>query len=358
MFAALACQPQSPGETAATDTSGSSGGASSGTGGGSPTTGASTGAPEPGGVDLGVVPQCGHESPEALMDCIRTARYVADLEFVAASRPPDSPHWQEVQDRCADALESAGFAVELDVYESGVNVVGTLAGETDELVVLSAHYDHIADCPGADDNASGVAGALEVARALAGAAFTRTIVVTCLDEEEAGLRGSAALAEELSTADVAVVFNFDMVGYASDADDSQAFPGPLADRFPALAEELVAHDYRGDFVAIVTDELAEPVALDLEARAESIGRLAGVMSLTAEEKLDDAYSLLAASDHASFWAHGVPALQIFDTGVFRNAAYHCTAGLDTVDRLDHAFTTDVLRATVATIAAAAGLVGA
>lgn len=294
------------------------------------------------------------------MECLEIDRYVADLEFIAEVRDPGSPHWLAVQERCADELERAGFAVELQDYGTGVNVVGTRrgvegAGAADEVVLLSAHYDHVPACPGADDNASGVAGILEVARVLAAAEFERTLVVACWDEEELGLLGSKAYAARPEIGEVVVAYTFDMIGYADEAPGSQFFPEPLADRFPELASELEAHEHRADFVAIVADEQAEAFARDVEARSEGIGRTAGVLALSAEEKLDDAYELLALSDHRSFWERDVPALLIFDTGVFRNAAYHCSAGLDTVDRLDHGFTGDVLRATLASVAAAAGL---
>ncbi|MEZ4429152.1 MAG: M28 family peptidase [Nannocystaceae bacterium] len=292
---------------------------------------------------------CADDSPEGLMACVDLERYVADLEFIADVRVPGSPHWLAVQERCADVLELAGFDVSLQEYPTGVNVIGVRSGREPALV-LGAHYDHIPDCPGADDNASGVAGVLEIARVLGAAPLTRALIVACWDEEELGLRGSKAHAAALDGVAIEVAVNFDMIGYASDRPGSQVFPGPLAARFPALAEELAAHEHRGDFIAITADASAEAFAQELEARAESIGRLAGIMTLTSEEKLGDDFSVLALSDHASFWARDVPAIQVFDTGLFRNPSYHCGSGYDTVGKLDHGFASDVLRATVGALA--------
>lgn len=314
-----------------------------------------TGTPAP---DFGAgAGPCGHDSPEALMHCVEQERYAADVAFVAHTRTPGSKHWYAVRERCLEALDLAGFEVELQDYGTGINVIGTLPGTTapGEVVLLGAHYDHIADCPGADDNASGVAGALEVARVLGQAELARTVVVACWDQEEVGLQGSRAYAGALTGAKVVTAVNFDMIGYASAAADSQVFPGPLAERFPGLAQELVGNQGRGDFIAVTADPQAEPFALELEARAEGLGRLTGVMALTAEEKLDEAFGLLAASDHVSFWERGIPAVHVSDTGVFRNPAYHCLLGVDAVEALDHAFATDVIRATTAAIAATAGL---
>lgn len=292
------------------------------------------------------------------MDCVDPVRWAEDVAFIAQSRPPGSIHWQKVQDFCAAELEQAGFAVQRQDYGSGINVIGTREGAAaaSEVVLLAAHYDHVSGCPGADDNASGVAGALEVARVLGQATLPRTLVVACWDEEELGLRGSRAFAQAFTGAKLAVAFNFDMIGFASAAEHSQIFPGPLAERFPGLADELTANKGRADFIAVVADASAEPFALELEAQAERLGRRTGVMTLTDAETLDDdAFGVLSMSDHRSFWERGLPALHVFDTGVFRNPAYHCTGGLDTADRLDPAFATDVLKATTAAVAAAAGL---
>jgi len=347
--------------TASSTSAASSTGATSSTG-GTDTTSTGEASPEP--VTTGVAPDvgggggCAHDTPEALMDCVEVGRWTEDVARIAHPRTPGSAHWQVVQDRCVAALEQAGFTTQRQAYASGVNVIGTLPGTTtpEEVVLLAAHYDHVGGCPGADDNASGVAGALEVARVLGQAALPRTLMVACWDEEELGLRGSRAFAQAFTGAKLQVAFNFDMIGVASETDNSQVFPGPLAERFPGLAGELVANHGRGNFIAVVVDAPAEALALELAAQAESLGRLTGVMALTSAEKLDDDnFGVLTQSDHRSFWERDIPALHVFDTGVFRYPAYHCKLGLDTTDRLDAGFATDVMKATVAAMAAAAGL---
>ena len=128
------------------------------------------------GATTGETDSCADDSPEGLMACVDLERYVADLEFIADVRVPGSPHWLAVQERCADVLELAGFDVSLQEYPTGVNVIGVRSGREPALV-LGAHYDHIPDCPGADDNASGVAGVLEIARVLGAAPLTRALIV-------------------------------------------------------------------------------------------------------------------------------------------------------------------------------------
>ncbi|MCA9573680.1 MAG: M20/M25/M40 family metallo-hydrolase, partial [Myxococcales bacterium] len=167
---------------------------------------------------------CAPQSAGELMACVDRARYVAELEFIAAPRTPGSPRWGAVQARCAEVFKEAGFAVELQGYGTGVNVLGVRAGAgaPEERVVVSAHYDHIDSCPGADDNATGVAGVLELARALAHAELSRTVVLACWDEEELGRRGSIAYAAAASAASevITAAYVFDMIGYASDEPDT------------------------------------------------------------------------------------------------------------------------------------------
>ncbi len=138
---------------------------------------------------------CGTGSATAIADCVEQSRYEADLKFVAAPRPPGSAHHQAVRDLCAARFAEYGFTVEQHDYGTGSNVIGVLPGASDERVIVSAHYDSTdGSCPGADDNATGVAGVLETARVMATASLDRTLVVACWDEEEDGLIGSDAYA--------------------------------------------------------------------------------------------------------------------------------------------------------------------
>src|SRR5690349_16904986 len=103
-----------------------------------------------------------------LDDAFESARYREDLAFIAKPRAPGTPHWRKVQDHCFDVFDAAGIEPRRHSYGSGVNVLAELRGSSrpDELVVVGAHYDSVPNCPGADDNASGVAAVLEIARAI------------------------------------------------------------------------------------------------------------------------------------------------------------------------------------------------
>ncbi len=298
-------------------------------------------------------------SPDAVADCVDSARYAADLEFIADIRVPGNPHWQAVQDLCFDRLTEWGYDVELHDYGSGINVIGRRTGATspDEVVVIGAHYDHIEDCLGADDNATGVAAALEIGRVLATPVFDRTVMIACWDEEERGLVGSAAFAAQAAEAgtDIAINFNFDMIGYVSDEVGSQQIPPGLDLAFPDAYAEIQANEFRGDFIVMMADAGAATAAADFVAQAERLGLKTGLLALPGGSETSDLFADLRRSDHASFWDNGYPALFLTDSANFRNTHYHCQGGPDTIDDLDEGFAVAVARATAGAAASAAGL---
>lgn len=312
-----------------------------------------------GGSDAGPLPSCASTTPLELSQCVEAARYQADLEAIAMPREPSSMHWMTVQDLCASRLESYGFTVERHTYATGVNVVGVLPGMSDpgRRVVLGAHYDHIPDCTGADDNATGTAGALEAARVLAMRRYPRTLVVIFWDEEERGLIGSSAHAARATSAGETIdaVFDFEMIGYTSDAPGSQTIPTGFDLLFRDAAREVAANEYRGDFIAAVSDMASAPTVRTLERYADRIGlpfvALVVPDSLIGSPLLGD----LRRSDHAAYWDEGFPAMMLTDTSNFRYAAYHCFDGEDVTANLDREFSTLVVSATVGAVAETLGL---
>src|SRR3954465_1905739 len=102
---------------------------------------------------IATVVACGGSDPSPV-DLVDRARFEADLTTIAGTRSPRVPHWQEVQDLCADRFAALGFDVERQTYATGVNVIGVRAGTKtpNERVVVSAHYDSVPNCAGVDDN--------------------------------------------------------------------------------------------------------------------------------------------------------------------------------------------------------------
>lgn len=303
---------------------------------------------------------CDPSTATSLARCVDAEAIADDVAFIADIRTPGTPHWLAVQELCIDRLTMLGFTVELHEYETGTNVVGRLPGtETaGEVVLVGAHYDHIPECLGADDNATGIAGALEVARVLATVdARPRTLAVACWDEEELGLVGSSAWVEAGQAAGETVVayLNYDMIGYASDEPDTQGIPTGFDAVFPEQYGAVQDNGFRGDFILMVADDLALTPATAFEAHAAAAGLPTITAILDAASKNSDLFSDLRRSDHAPFWGADIPAIFFTDTGEFRNAAYHCMGGEDTVESLDFDFTARVVAATVGAAAETLGV---
>src|SRR5690606_7611063 len=153
---------------------------------------------------------CDATSADGLMWCVDAEAYEAHLMFVAEPRAPQSDHWAAIQDYAQTHLEDLGYTVERRAYDTGLNILATRAGTdlSDEVVLISAHYDSRGcgdaactfppdECNGADDNATGVAAALELARVLADVPTRRSVMIALWDEEEMGLLGAKAFVENL-----------------------------------------------------------------------------------------------------------------------------------------------------------------
>ena len=285
--------------------------------------------------------------PVRLAADVDRARLERTLRSVARPRPPGSAHWKRVQALCADALTSAGYRVERHAYGTGVNVLGTRPGRDEGAaqVVVSAHYDHIAGCDGADDNASGVAALLEIARVLSETAVERTLVIGCWDEEERGLLGSRAYSERAKARAelVAAAYSLDGVGFASSRPNTQRVPPGFDSLFPEQAARLKQRQFAGDFIAIVANGASRGVLDSLTRHAKDVNlELFGIeLSSLQSLLLRDAYR----SDHASFWAQGYPAVLLTDTANFRTPGYHCARGPDSVSSIDFEFVRKVAQAT-------------
>ncbi len=291
---------------------------------------------------------------DAMVASVDSARYEADLNSVAGVRNDGSQAWQEAQDFCAERLTELGFDIELHDYGTGVNVIGTLAGTSDEQIIVSAHYDAVNDCEGADDNASGVAGALEAARALSVAEFNRTLVIACWDEEEQGLLGAKAYADRAiqEGTEIAGMYSLEMIGYKSDEPNTQLLPPGLDILFPDQVAMLEANEFRGDFILIVTDEASRSLNDAFEQYADGV-ELPWIELEVPDALLNNPVTGdLQRSDHAAFWQVGYPGIMLTDTANFRNPNYHCSGGPDTIDPLDTDFAVKIIKSVVGATATA------
>ena len=230
----------------------------------------------------------------------RNASNVANLDRAAA--------W------IARELEDAGLEVELQPYEARgatyTNVIGFRRGldAAEPVRVIGAHYDAYEGFPGADDNASGVAVLLEIARTLQAEAPRHSQYYVAFSTAFFGTRdmGSRRFAERLIERKIAVdtMIALDLVGYFDPAPGSQRFPVPgLGLLYPRT----------GDFVAIVGDTRAGPWIRQLKLGMMAACDLS-VHSFRAPRSIDG----VDWSDHRSFRDLGLPGVLVTDTAFLRN----------------------------------------
>ena len=258
------------------------------------------------------------------------------LERLVGPRDPlaGQARMEAAADYIADAFRRCGLSVAEDRFrfegQMYRNLIASLPGSSsDGHVLVVAHYDTVPDCPGADDNASGVAGLLEAAEALACNRFQKDLVFVAFALEEYGYPGSLHYVQQARArrATIAGVFDLEMIGYTS---PMQAAP-------PGVAAPAV-----GDFIGVVANRHSEGLVSLFKGGAARFVPTLSVEGLIVEGN-GEALPVVRLSDHAPFWDAGYPAVMITDTAFLRNPHYHLPT--DTLETLDLAFLRNVAAAT-------------
>ncbi|MEG4803528.1 M20/M25/M40 family metallo-hydrolase [Microcoleus sp. ARI1-B5] len=240
------------------------------------------------------------------------------------------------RDYISQELKTLGFSPEQQQFDRGINVFAERKGTDSNAgaILVAAHYDTVPKSPGADDNATGVAAVLEVARLLGSRATPRTLQVAFFDREEIGLLGSLAFAgsaARLKNLQGAIVL--DMIGYACRTPGCQRYPEGLTAQ-PFLEASGVKSPELGEFIAVVGDA-EHPLLLRTFAESGNAG-LPPVVALPVPLKGLLTPDVLR-SDHAPFWYKGVGAVLVTDTANLRSPHYHQSS--DTLATIDRPFFT-------------------
>lgn len=279
--------------------------------------------------------------PPVIAERANEARLRAHIEALEGRRHPETTPdaLAAAEDYVADQLAALDLPVNRPAFEfdgrTYHNVVATLAGSDPALprVLVGAHFDSARETPGADDNASGVAALLEVARLLAGHdAHARTIEFAGfnLEEPQGGLTwrvGSRAFARQARAAGARYLgaLVLEMVGYTDPRPRSQTVPWLLFwKRVPR----------RGTFLAATGD--GQSAALLRRFAREARDAVPALPIVTFRTPLRGwVVPHTRLSDNASFWDEGYPALMVTDTAFLRNPHYH--QGTDRRETLDFTF---------------------
>jgi len=195
------------------------------------------------------------------------------------------------------------------------NVIAKFGPDTGRTIVIGAHYDSAQLTPGADDNASGVAGLIELSRLLADREVLQPIELVAFTLEEpphfkTTNMGSYRHAQSLRHAarQVDYMIGLEMIGMFSDAPGSQRYPHPLMRRY--FPDE-------GNFIAIVGRLSDIGVTRSLKFAMASDAGLPVISINSPREWLP-----IELSDHLNYWDAGFDAVMITDTAYYRNPNYH------------------------------------
>lgn len=244
------------------------------------------------------------------------------------------PHYDKLEAAASyirNYLQQNDYQVKEDDYsvngKTCRNLYVELAGSDRSrgVLVVGAHYDSVHGAPGADDNGSGVAAVLELARIMKNDALTQSILFAFFPNEEPPYSntdnmGSLLFARGLKRdyTPITGMISIETIGYYSDRPGSQHYPTHVASFYPNT----------GNFIGFVSD---------LHSRALMHRAIEAFRSSThfpsEGAALPSSTRGISWSDHWSFWQIGVPAIMVTDTAPFRNPYYH-TAN-DTADKLDY-----------------------
>jgi hypothetical protein len=273
----------------------------------------------------------GAERSATQVDPLALAAHVKTLSVDFAPRSClDTTNLAACADYIAGNLTALGARVTRQPYAAGQrtyqNITGSFGPETGPRLIVGAHYDSCDDTPGADDNASGVAGLLELARLLGNTPLRMTVELVAFSTEEPPYfatpsMGSFHHAASLKQAgvEVAGMICLEMIGYFDDKPWSQRYPfGLFHLLFPS----------HGNFIAVIGSNQQRPF-LKRVKRA-----MLGSVPLDVVSAAVPAFVQgVDFSDHRNYWAHGYNAVMITDTAFLRNTAYHTPQ--DTWERLDY-----------------------
>jgi Zn-dependent M28 family amino/carboxypeptidase len=227
--------------------------------------------------------------------------------------------------------QQTGYQVELQEYEAKGVTTANLEiaisghGQTNEIILVGAHYDSVLGSPGANDNGTGVAALLEIADLLKNRDMQRTVRFVAFTNEEPPFflsrkMGSRvyAIRSRQRGENIVAMLSLETMGYYSEVQGSQNYPFPFGLFYPHTANFIgfVGNIGSRHLVRQALAAFRRNTQFPSEGTAAP-GWLTGI----------------GWSDHWSFWREGFRAIMITDTALFRYGPYH--TDYDTPDRVDY-----------------------
>lgn len=266
-------------------------------------------------------------------------RYIIE-QFASFGLDPQIQHYtveaELIQQTTMRLLRNHGIRLqgELPVYPNAlgdaelkniwVEIPGTLNPK--RLLVVGAHFDTVRNTPGANDNGSGIAALLELARALSIVRPQVTVILVALSAEELpiggikGASGSSVFLDELLERNRTPfgMVSLETMGYYSDVEGSQKYPAPLDRYYPS----------QGNFIAFVSDASSRKFVRDFAGRFRQHAEIASQGATLPASLVPD----VLRSDHETYVLHGIPGMMVTDTANYRYRDYH--RNTDTVEKVN------------------------
>lgn len=228
------------------------------------------------------------------------------------------------------------FTIDNTHYRNIISYFGPKEGQR---IIIGAHYDSCGSTRGADDNASGIAGLIELARLLEKNPPKTPVELVAYSLEEPPFfrteaMGSAVHAQSVANQPIKFMISLEMIGYFSDVPNSQHFPFKLMQKL---------YSDKGNFIAIISN--MENRATTATIKSYMLGATdLPVYSLNAPSFVTG----IDFSDHRNYWKYNIPAVMITDTSFYRNQHYH-ENNADSWNDLDYNRMAKVVQAVYSTI---------
>ncbi len=264
-------------------------------------------------------------------------RLLTHLTHIARERDPylaTEGHFY-VQQYIREHLEQWGtvethkFKINTRIHTNLILNLPARPGRADKPpILIGAHYDAVPGTQGADDNASGVAVLLELARLLYEEPAYYPVQLIAFDLEEYGMLGSNDYAQALSNQQrsVRLMLSLEMLGYCTNEPKSQHYPTGMQYFYPN----------KGNFVGLIGNVATIPDLIHLSRSIKGAGIPAEWLLAGKRGMLVRATRL---SDHSPFWDQGYRAIMATDTAFMRNPNYHKPS--DRIETLDLNFMTGI-----------------
>ncbi|WP_298497889.1 M28 family peptidase [uncultured Algibacter sp.] len=258
-----------------------------------------------------------------------------NTDLIPITQTPKSRNYQNIEtlnsvanyinselSKVCDSVTFQQFKVNGNVYK---NVIGSIGIKHKERIIIGAHYDVCGNQQGADDNASGTVGLIELARLLSKEKLNYRIDFVAYSLEEPPFfrtpyMGSYIHANYLHTKKIKVkgMICLEMIGYYSEEKNSQNYP---------IKEMSLKHGNVADFITVVQSEKSGAFGKEMEALMKE-----QFLIKTINFKGSSLIAGVDYSDHLNYWKFDYPAIMITNTAFYRNKNYHTEN--DTIETLD------------------------